>query len=86
LSSDPDAYRYRPDVLDELSRHGVRPTGRSRPELVRGFVRDLYCYEIRVLREQLRRREFPRTEYADRVAALRNRYRVLSLLPREFVE
>ena len=43
-------FRYRADVLPELERHGVRPTPHTSPELVRGYVRDLYKYEIRTLR------------------------------------
>jgi hypothetical protein len=30
--------------------------------------------------------EFPRAEYSARVEALRDQYRVLSLLPRQFLE
>jgi hypothetical protein len=78
-------YAYRPDVIEHLLRHGVRPTDRTRPDLVRDFVRELYKYEIRVLRERYLRREFPKHEYADRVDALRRRYSVLALQPREFV-
>jgi len=78
-------FQYRADVLEHLLRHGVRPTDRTRPELVRAFVRDLYKYEIRVLRERYIRREFPKREYADRVDALRRRYPVLALHAREFV-
>jgi len=77
---------YRSDVLEQLLVHGVRPTEGTRPELVRDFVRDLYKYEIRCLRERYLRREFPKIEYAVRVDALRRRYPVLALLPREFVE
>ena len=79
-------FRYRPDVLDHLLRHGVRPTDRTRPDLVRDFVRDLYKYEIRCLRERYLRRDFPKREYAGRVDALRRRYVVLALHAREFVE
>lgn len=78
-------YSYRPDVLRELERHGVRPLPHTRPELVREFVRDLYKYEIRVLRERMLRNEFPRAEYAARVDALRRQYPVLALLPQQFV-
>jgi len=78
-------YAYRNDVLNALARHGIRPTGRTRPELARGFVRDLYCYELRALRGRLLRQEFPKHEYADRVIALRDNYRVLSLGAREWV-
>ena len=77
---------YRPDVFDHLLRHGVRPTDRTPPRLVRNYVRDLYKYEIRCLRDRYLRREFPKIEYAGRVEALRRRYPVLALQPREFVE
>jgi hypothetical protein len=79
-------FRYRADVLEALLRHGVRPTPRTPPELVRGYVRDLYKYEIRALRERYLRGEFPKPEYWSRVDALRRQYPVLALLPRQFVE
>ena len=81
-----EAIRYRADVLAHLLRHGVRPTDRTRPELVRDFVRDLYKYEIRCLRERYVRRDFPKIEYAGRVDELRRRYPVLALQAHEFVE
>ena len=77
---------YRADVLAHLLVHGVRPTEHTRPELVRDFVRDLYKYEIRCLRERYLQRDFPKIEYAGRVDALRRRYPVLALQAREFVE
>jgi hypothetical protein len=80
------SYRYRPDVLMALAGHGVRPAGHTPPELVRDFVRDLYKYEIKRLREQLLLGAFPRAEYAGRVDALRRQYPVLSLMPRQFLE
>jgi hypothetical protein len=79
-------FRYRPDVLDALAAHGVRPTAGSSPDLVRGYVRELYKYEIRRLRERLLAGAFPRVEYADRVSRLRERYGVLALLPQQFLE
>jgi hypothetical protein len=78
-------YLYLPTVLEELLRHGVIPTPRTRPEVARGFVRDLYCYELRRLRDQMLRNDFPKNEYADRVIELRTKYRVLSLRAREWV-
>jgi hypothetical protein len=81
-----DRVRYRADVLAQLLVYGVRPTEHTRPELVRDFVRDLYKYEIRCLRERYLRRDFPKIEYAGKVDALRRRYPVLALLPREFIE
>jgi hypothetical protein len=78
--------RFRADVLQCLLQHGIRPTEQTRPELVRDFVRDLYKYEIRCLRERYMRRDFPKVEYAGRVRDLRNRYPVLVLQAREFIE
>jgi len=78
-------YVYREDVLRAVERHGIRPTTRTPPELARGFVRDLYCYELRVLRDRMLRSEFPKVEYAARVVALRDHYRVLSLRAPEWL-
>jgi hypothetical protein len=79
-------YRYRPEILEALLAHGVRPTPRTQPELVHEFVRDLYRHEIRRLRERLLRNEFPRREYASHVVALRLRYWITSRRPSEWVE
>ena len=78
--------KYRDDVLASLETHGIRPRPTTRPELVREFVNDLYCYELRRLRAQLLRNEFPKNTYASRVVELRNKYSVLALKPLEFVE
>ncbi len=66
--------------------HGVQPTDRTRPELVREFVRDLYRHELRRLRERLLDREFPKKEYAAHVISLRKRYRVISMSAAEWLE
>jgi hypothetical protein len=79
-------FRYRASVLAQLLVHGVRPTDQTSPQLVRDYVRDLYKYEIRRLRERYMRGEFPKTEYANRVDALRRSYPELALQPREFLE
>jgi hypothetical protein len=79
-------YRYRPEVIEQLWRHGIHPTPESDPQMVRSYVRDLYKYEIRRLRERYLRREFSKSKYYDLVDALRRQYPVLALLPREFVE
>jgi hypothetical protein len=62
----------------------IQPAVRTPPSLA-GFVRDLYCYELRVLRDRLLRQEFPKKEYAGRVIELRDHYRVLSLRAREWL-
>jgi hypothetical protein len=79
-------FTYRASVLRELERHGVKPRPGTPPQLVRDFVRDLYKYEIRELRARMLRNEFTRAEYSARVEALRNKYPVLALVPRQFVE
>ena len=78
-------YAYRPDVLRDLERHGVRPLPHTPPERVREYVRDLYKFEIRRLRERMIRQEFPKTEYAARVDGLRRAYPVLALQPAQFL-
>lgn len=78
-------FSYRADVLRALERHGVLPTSHTRPELVREFVRELYKFEIRRLRERLLSGEFPRRDYAGRVDRLRQAYPVLALRPDQFV-
>lgn len=84
-TADPGRFLYRADVVEHLKRHGVCPTSHTSPQLVRDYVRDLYKYEIRRLRDRMLAEEFPRAEYADRVERLRRRYPVLSLLPRQFL-
>lgn len=79
-------YTYRQAVLAELARHGVMPRPHTRPELVREYVRELYKFEIKRLRARLLRGEFPRSEYAGRVDALRRQYPVLALQAALFVE
>jgi len=79
-------HRYRPEVLERLQVHGIRPRSTTPPELVRAYVNDLYRYEIRRLRDRLLRGEFPRNTYLDRVVTLRNKYSVLALRAPEFVE
>ena len=55
------------------------------PELARDFVRDLYKYQIRQLRDCYVRGEFPKREYSERVEALRRSYPVLSLTARQWL-
>jgi hypothetical protein len=85
LADNEGSFRYRQDVLDALWQHGVQPTARSRPEMVHEFVSDLYRYELRCLRDRLLRKDFPKKEYADRVIALRRRYRLISMRPSEWL-
>lgn len=79
------SHHYRPSVLALLARHGVMPRPHTPPSLVREYVRELYKYEIKRLRARLLRGEFPRTEYAGRVDALRRQYPELALQAAQYV-
>ena len=75
------SYRYRPDVLEQLLQHGVRPTPNTNPELVFEFVNDLYRYELRRLRAALVSGAIPKPGYYDRVVDLRRKYPLVSIKP-----
>ena len=79
-------FRYPPLILLELERHGIRPRSTTPPELVHEFVSDLYRFELRRLRDGLRRGDIPKTSYTDRVIELRRRYPIVSLKPFQLVE
>ena len=78
-------YHYRPEVLEQLWRHGVQPTPATPPEIVHEFVSDLYRHELRRLRDRLVRREIPKAGYAERVVALRRAYPLVSLKAHEWL-
>jgi hypothetical protein len=75
------SYRYRPEVLEQLLQHGVRPTPNTNPELVFEFVNDLYRYELRRLRAALVSGAIPKAGYYDRVVDLRRKYPLVSVKP-----
>ena len=70
---------YRPEVLEELARHGLSPRPGTRPELLREQINDLYRYEIRKLRDRCRAGEFSTRELPGHVVELRRRYVLLSI-------
>jgi hypothetical protein len=79
-------YRYRPEVLEQLLLHGVRPASHTRPELVYDFVNDLYRYELRRLRAALVKGAIPKAGYYDRVVQLRRKYPLVSVKPQLWIE
>ena len=79
-------YRYRETVRDQLVRHGVIPSADTPPELIHQFINDLYVYEIRILRGRLKDGAVALSDYATKVEQLRNRYPVLSLPARFWIE
>ena len=78
-------YTYHERVLDGLAGHGLIPTAETSPQQLRDALRDLYKYEIRRLRDRLIAGEFPKSEYAGHVVALRRRYWLLSVPPELWV-
>jgi hypothetical protein len=72
-------YSYRPDVIEQLAAHGIRPTASTPPEKVHELLNDLYRYELRRLRDRLLRREVAKSDYYAQVLEVRRRYPLLSL-------
>lgn len=70
---------FKPEILDELARHGLRPLPDTTPERLREQINDLYRIEIRKLRDRCRAGEFPTRELPQHVIALRRRYLLLSI-------
>jgi hypothetical protein len=69
----------KPEILEALAAHGLRPKADTPAALLRGQINDLYRIEIRKLRDRCRAGEFPTKELAPRVVELRKRYMLLSI-------
>jgi hypothetical protein len=78
-------YRYRPEVLEALARHGVVPRDGTAPLFIRDQLNDLYRFEIRRLKARLLRGDFPKTDYIAHVLDLRGKYMLLSIPVEEWV-
>jgi len=72
-------YRYRPEVVEALARHGLAPRANTPPQFLRDAINDLYRYEIRRLRQRLLREEFPKDAYVPKVIELRDKYLLLAM-------
>lgn len=70
---------YRPEVIEELARHGLAPRPDTAPERLREQINDLYRIEIRQLRDRCRAGEFSIRELPGHVIELRKRYMLLSI-------
>jgi hypothetical protein len=79
LYTGPMGLTYKATVLSELARHGIKPDGEATPELIHDYLNDLYRYEIRRLKGQMKAGLIPRNDYSAHVARLRERYPLLSL-------
>ena len=72
-------FTYRDIVLEELARHGARPSQDTPPELLREFINDLYVIEIRALRDRVRAGSIHKQDLAAWVKELSKRYILLSV-------
>ena len=80
LGISPDVtYRYDPQVVEALLKHGLLPGGETSPAFVRDALSDLYRYEIRRLKQSFLRGEIPKPDYSGRVIDLRRKYWLLSV-------
>jgi hypothetical protein len=75
----------KPEVLEALAGHGLRPRDDTPLALLREQINDLYRIEIRALRDQCRAGVFPVNELAPRVVELRRRYLLLSIPTAQWV-
>ena len=83
--------RYRPEVLEELARHGLVPRPDTPPERAYELLKSIYTFEIREARIRHREREQvlgPQSlePYRREVRALQDRYPVLRLPAAHWVE
>ena len=79
-----DTWTYPAELAARLADLGLAPHGGTPPRLVRDQLNDLYRYEIRQLRSRLLAGEFPKSDYINRVIALRRKYWPLSLTPEQW--
>lgn len=87
----PPPIAYRPDILTELERLGVKPRPDTQPRIVYSFLRALYTFEIRD--RKARRRELerffgpqPLADYEREIETLREHYRLLRVHLRDWIE
>jgi hypothetical protein len=67
-------WSYPPEFLDALATLGLAPTAATPPAIVRDALNDLYRYELRRMRDELRLGRIPKAEYLGLVVALRKKY------------
>jgi hypothetical protein len=79
-------YRYKPGILAQLANHGVVPKPTTPPTTARSVVNDIYRYELRLLRDRYLVGEFSKKDYYDKVVEIRNRYPVMGVLTRNWID
>jgi hypothetical protein len=72
-------WTYPEELRQTLADFGLMPTPETPPALVREALDDLYKYELRRLRDNLRVGNVERADYFGRVVDLRKKYWALTL-------
>ncbi len=72
-------WTYPPDFVEALLPFGLAPRETTPPALVRDALNDLYRYQLRRMRDVLRAGGMEKSQYLDRVIALRKHYWPLTL-------
>jgi hypothetical protein len=75
------AWTYPPELLDAVASFGLAPRPETPPLVVRDQLNELYRFEIRRLRDQLRSGVVAKADYVGLVIDLRKKYWPLSLQP-----
>ncbi len=83
--------RYRPEVLEELARHGLTPRPETPPERAYELLKSIYTFEIRAARLRHLERERilgpqPLDPYRREIRAIQDRYPVLRLPAHHWIE
>jgi hypothetical protein len=78
------AWTYPPELLDAVANFGLAPGPETPPRVVRDQLNELYRYEIRRLRDQLRAGLVEKADYVGLVIVLRKKYWPLSLQPHDW--
>lgn len=91
MGAAPGPFRYRPEVLAALGRHGLQPRPTSDPRAVYELLKSLYSWELRRLKADYRELERrlgpqPRANYRDAARRVLERYAVLRRPPHEWVD
>ena len=72
-------YHYRPQILEGLTGHGIRPKTTTPPQLVHEQVSDLYRFELRRIRGRYMRGKIQKQDYSANVVELRKKYLLVSI-------
>jgi hypothetical protein len=83
--------RYRPEVLEELARHGIVPRPDTPSERVYDLLKSIYTFELREAKLRHRDRERvlgpqPLDPYRREIRTIQDRYPVLRLPAHHWVE